>query len=89
MELSGFEFAYGIPGTMGGAVYMNAGAYDSEMKNVLHCMPGKCMKKKNSIVEKTLIIAGAVLLIQASLSMGFFRQEYWSELPFPFLGNLP
>ena len=26
---------------------------------------------------------------QASLSMGFFRQEYWSELPFPLLGDLP
>ena len=26
---------------------------------------------------------------QASLSMGFSRQEYWSGLPFPPLGNLP
>ena len=26
---------------------------------------------------------------QASLSMGFFRQEYWSRLPFPSPGNLP
>ena len=26
---------------------------------------------------------------QAPLSMGFFRQEYWSELPFPSPGNLP
>ena len=26
---------------------------------------------------------------QASLSMGFFRQEYWSVLPFPYLGHLP
>ena len=26
---------------------------------------------------------------QAPLSMGFFRQEYWSGLPFPFPGNLP
>ena len=26
---------------------------------------------------------------QASLSMGFPRQEYWSELPFPSLGDLP
>lgn len=33
--LSGFEFACGIPGTLGGAVFMNAGAYDGEMSFVL------------------------------------------------------
>ena len=33
--LTGFEFASGIPGTLGGAVIMNAGAYGGEMKNVI------------------------------------------------------
>ena len=33
--LSGLEFAWGIPGSVGGATYMNAGAYDGEMKDVL------------------------------------------------------
>lgn len=33
--LSGIEFASGIPGTLGGAVYMNAGAYGGEMKDVI------------------------------------------------------
>lgn len=33
--LSGLEFACGIPGTVGGAVYMNAGAYDGEISQVL------------------------------------------------------
>ena len=34
-SLTGFEFAHGIPGNLGGAVTMNAGAYGGEMKDVL------------------------------------------------------
>ena len=34
-SLSGLEFACGIPGTLGGAIYMNAGAYGGEMKDVV------------------------------------------------------
>lgn len=33
--LSGLEFAYGIPGSVGGAVYMDAGAYGGEMRDVI------------------------------------------------------
>lgn len=44
--LTGLEFAYGIPGSVGGAVYMNAGAYGGEMKDVLssvtHISPDMC-----------------------------------------------
>ncbi|MDF9824018.1 UDP-N-acetylmuramate dehydrogenase [Breznakia sp. PF5-3] len=37
-SLSGLEFAWGIPATVGGAAYMNAGAYGGEMKDVMiHC----------------------------------------------------
>lgn len=34
-DLAGFEFAHGIPGNIGGAVVMNAGAYGGEMKDVI------------------------------------------------------
>lgn len=34
-SLSGLEFAYGIPGSVGGAIYMNAGAYGGEIKDVI------------------------------------------------------
>ena len=42
--LSGLEFAYGIPGTVGGAVYMNAGAYGGSVSDILvesTCFDGK------------------------------------------------
>ena len=38
LGLTGLEFACGIPGTVGGAVYMNAGAYGGEMKDVLEAV---------------------------------------------------
>ena len=44
-SLSGLEFAYGIPGTVGGALFMNAGAYGGELKDVVtsaHYLNEKC-----------------------------------------------
>lgn len=35
--LAGFEFASGIPGSIGGALFMNAGAYGGEMKDIVVC----------------------------------------------------
>ncbi len=48
LGLTGLEFAHGIPGTLGGAVCMNAGAYEGEMKQVLESVrvwcPGEGVK---------------------------------------------
>ena len=46
---TGLEFAYGIPGTVGGAVYMNAGAYGGEMKDVLQSV--RYLTQDGDIVE--------------------------------------
>lgn len=41
-ELTGLEFAVGIPGSIGGAVFMNAGAYDGEMSKVVSAVTAVC-----------------------------------------------
>ena len=55
-SLSGIEFASGIPGTIGGAVVMNAGAYDGEMKQVVKevkilCPDGKIITLSNDEMQ--------------------------------------
>ncbi len=52
MGFTGLEFAYGIPGSIGGAVYMNAGAYGGEMKDVLEYV--QVMDLRGNIRELTL-----------------------------------
>ena len=48
LGLSGLEFAHGIPGTVGGGVYMNAGAYGGEMVQVVE---GVTVMYPNGIIE--------------------------------------
>ena len=57
-ELAGFEFASGIPGTIGGAIRMNAGAHGREMKDVIKSITymsrnGEIFKMSNEQAEFT------------------------------------
>ena len=51
LGLSGLEFAHGIPGTVGGGVYMNAGAYGGEIKDV--CVSVDVMDANGVITRRT------------------------------------
>ena len=77
--LTGFEFAAGIPGTIGGACVMNAGAYGGEMKDVLVevtvlTQEGEILTLANSelelgyrtsiIAKKDYVVLGAVIRLQ-------------------------
>ena len=51
LGLGGMEFAHGIPGTIGGGVYMNAGAYGGEIKDI--CVYVDVMDKAGNITRRT------------------------------------
>lgn len=78
-NLKGLEFASGIPGTIGGAVTMNAGAYGPEMKDVIECaevidIDGNIFKLcldeldfsyRNSIIQKNnYIVLNAIFKLE-------------------------
>ncbi len=77
--LSGLQFAYGIPGSVGGAVFMNAGAYGGEVKDVISScrvadMSGNVFTLKNeelgftyrnsAVQKKNLIVLSAVFSLE-------------------------
>ncbi|WP_330542127.1 UDP-N-acetylmuramate dehydrogenase [Butyrivibrio sp. X503] len=83
-SLAGFEFAAGIPGTIGGAMIMNAGAYDGEMKLVTKEVTvlspsGEIMVLDNSTMEfgyRTTAIKGrGYVVLSAALQLEKGDQE--------------
>lgn len=82
--LSGLEFAAGIPGSVGGAVVMNAGAYGSEVKNVLLwadvlAEDGSVKRLSNEELElgyrKSCIEANGYLVLGAAFSLEKGNEE--------------
>ncbi len=67
--LTGLEFAYGIPGSAGGAAFMNAGAYSGEMKDVLV----KCEHRDSS--GKAGVFTGSALKLA-------YRHSVYAERPY-------
>ncbi len=78
-SLEGFEFASGIPGTVGGAMTMNAGAYGGEMKDIVKAVrvldsngeireiPGEDMKfgyRRSRVIEDGLVVLGTRFLLK-------------------------
>jgi len=47
--IAGFEFAHGIPGSVGGGVFMNAGAYEGEMKDIF--VSARCVDAKGDFFD--------------------------------------
>ena len=83
-ELTGFEFAAGIPGTLGGAVAMNAGAYGGEMKDVLDAATvltpeGERMTLSNRELEfsyRTSVVSKkGYVVLEASFSLSHGDRE--------------
>lgn len=86
--LTGFEFAAGIPGTIGGAMVMNAGAYGGEMKDITESVTvltpeGELLTLKREELEMgyrtSLIARKGYLVLEAVLKLTHGNQEQIKE----------
>ena len=78
LSLMGLEFAYGIPGTAGGALYMNAGAYGGQMADVIEsaeCLTAsgeiKTLKKEDMRLgyRSSVFKKGGLIIISLTLAL--------------------
>ena len=68
LSLTGLEFAHGIPGTVGGGIYMNAGAYGGEMKQ--------------AAAQTTVLTMGGETRVYTGAAQGFsYRTSAFENLP--------
>lgn len=88
-SLAGFEFASGIPGYIGGAVYMNAGAYGGEMKDVVkkvRCidLDGNMHEFTNEEMEfsyrHTKLTDSDLIVLDAELELTYGNKEEIMEI---------
>src|SRR5574339_618164 len=61
------------------------------LRDIIHSHSLKCVRNNSvCLISRVGLFATSwTVAHQAPLSMGFSRQEYWSGLPFPSLGDLP
>lgn len=82
--LTGFEFAAGIPGSIGGAIVMNAGAYGGEMRQVVKCV--RFMMPDGTVIEKSgaemnfayrysLVKEQPLIVLEVTLALAHGKQE--------------
>ena len=65
-NLTGFEFASGIPGTLGGGIFMNAGAYGGELKDIIESV--------------TFICPDGIIKTETAENLGFaYRRSMFTE----------
>lgn len=78
--LTGMEFAYGIPGSVGGAVFMNAGAYGGEMKDAVSSVRAYSVKERKTVTLRgdecdfgyrtSVFENGDMIILSAELKLG-------------------
>lgn len=92
-EITGFEFAAGIPGTIGGAVRMNAGAYGKEMKDIVETVKymdydGNIYEKSNKDLEfeyrKSMFAKNKFIILEAKLKLQKGNAQYIKDKMFEF-----